>query len=93
MCIIPSAFIVCFLICILIVLSHMYTCIILRGGDTTPPFVADAFFPSVSRSAGYARDVEVLMRSTVSTCPRVGARCYPRFLGITRRSCLEAHRS
>jgi hypothetical protein len=47
----------------------------------------------LSRSAGYARDVEVLMRSTVSTCPRVGARCYPRFLGITRRSCLEAHRS
>jgi hypothetical protein len=34
---------------------------------------------------------EVLMRSTVSTCPRVGARCYPRYLGITRRSCLEAH--
>jgi hypothetical protein len=31
------------------------------------------------------------MRSTVSTCPRVGARCYPRYLGITRRSCLEAH--
>ena len=34
---------------------------------------------------------EVLMRSTVSTCPRVGARCYPRYLAITRRSCLEAH--
>jgi hypothetical protein len=34
---------------------------------------------------------EVLMHSTVSTCPRVGARCYPRYLGITRRSCLEAH--
>jgi hypothetical protein len=26
---------------------------------------------------GHTRDVEVLMRSTVSTCPRVGARCYP----------------
>ena len=35
--------------------------------------------------------VEVLMRSIVSTCPRVGAKCYPRYLGITRRSCLEAH--
>jgi hypothetical protein len=34
---------------------------------------------------------EVLIRSTVSACPRVGARCYPRYLGITRRSCLEAH--
>jgi hypothetical protein len=33
------------------------------------------------------------MRSTVSTCPRVGPRCYPPLLGITRRSCLEAHRS
>jgi hypothetical protein len=35
--------------------------------------------------------VEVLIRSAVSACPRVGARCYPRYLGITRRSCLEAH--
>jgi hypothetical protein len=24
------------------------------------------------------------MRSTVSTCPRVGARCYPPLLGITK---------
>jgi hypothetical protein len=47
----------------------------------------------MSRSVGYARDVEVLMHSTVSTCPQVGARCYPHFLGITRRSCLEAHKS
>jgi hypothetical protein len=31
------------------------------------------------------------MCSIVSTCPRVGARCYPQYLGITRRSCPEAH--
>jgi hypothetical protein len=24
------------------------------------------------------------MHSTMSTCPRVGARCYPQFLGITK---------
>jgi hypothetical protein len=52
-CIIPSALIVCFpYICILIVLSHIYTCIVLRGGNTTPPSVADAFLSSVSRSTG-----------------------------------------
>ena len=44
--------------------------------------------------AGYrstSEIAEVLIRSTVSACPRVGARCYPQCLGITRRSCLEAH--
>jgi hypothetical protein len=34
---------------------------------------------------------EVLIRFAVSACPRVGAKFYPRYLGITRRSCLEAH--
>jgi hypothetical protein len=29
-------------------------------------------------------DVVVLMHSTMSTCPRVGAICYPQFLGITK---------
>jgi hypothetical protein len=29
-------------------------------------------------------DVEVLMHSTVSTCPQVQARCYPPFLRITK---------
>jgi hypothetical protein len=62
------------------------------GWHYRPIFVTDAPI-ELSRSAGYARDAEVLMRSMVSTCPRVGATCYPRFLGITRRSCLEAHRS
>jgi hypothetical protein len=33
-----------------------------------PIFVTDAPI-ELSRSAGYARDVEVLMRSMVSTCP------------------------
>jgi hypothetical protein len=51
------------------------------------------FAIEIKQVTGYARDVEVLMRSTVSTCPRVGARCYPPLLGITRRLCLEAHRS
>ena len=48
------------------------------------------FSIEIKQVTGHARDVEVLMRSTVSTCPRVGARCYPPLLGITRRSCLEA---
>jgi hypothetical protein len=58
-----------------------------------PQILLPILLSRLSRSAGHARDAEVLMRSTVSTCPRVGARCYPHFLGITRRSCLEAHRS
>jgi hypothetical protein len=37
-----------------------------------------------SVGTGLTRDVEVLMHSTVSTCPQVGARCYPHFLGITK---------
>jgi hypothetical protein len=41
------------------------------------PFLLLMPLSSLSRSVGYARDVEVLMCSTVSTCPRVGARCYP----------------
>jgi hypothetical protein len=65
----------------------------LRGGNTTPPFVANIYFQVCAGLQVYAKYVEVLMRSMVSTCPRVGARCYPRFIGITRRSCLEADRS
>ena len=38
------------------------------GWQYHPIFVTDAPI-ELSRSAGYARDVEVLMRSTVSTCP------------------------
>jgi hypothetical protein len=62
------------------------------GWQYHPIFVTDAPI-ELRRSTSYAIDAEVLMRSMVSTCPRVGARCYPRFLGITRRSCIEAHRS
>jgi hypothetical protein len=75
--------------CFTLVYIYIYVC---WGGITTPILLL-ILLSRLSRSAGYARDVEVLMRSTVSTCPRVGARCYPHFLGITRRSCLEAHRS
>jgi hypothetical protein len=37
---------------------HIYYvyAIALRGGNTTPSFVADAFLSSVSRSQVYARD-------------------------------------
>jgi hypothetical protein len=30
------------------------------------------------------KDVEVLLHSTMSTCPHVGARCYPPCVGVTR---------
>jgi hypothetical protein len=49
--------------------------------------------PGGSSLLGEGQVRQVLMRSMMSTCPRVGASCYPRFLGITRRSCLGAHRS
>jgi hypothetical protein len=55
---------------------YIYIYIYMLGWHYRPIFVTDAPI-ELSRSAGYARDVEVLMRSTVSTCPRVGARCYP----------------
>ena len=72
--------------CFTLVHVHLYVC---WGGITTPILLLILLL-RLSRSAGYARDVEVLMHSTVSTCPQVGARCYPPLLGITRRLCLEA---
>ena len=65
--------------------------IALRGGNTTPSLVADAFCRVWAGHRSTSEIAEVLIRSAVSACPRVGARCYPRYLGITRRSCLEAH--
>ena len=62
------------------------------GWHYHPIFVTDAPI-ELTRYVSYARDAKVLMCSTVITCPRVGARCYPRFLGITRRSCIEPHGS
>ena len=38
----------------------------------------------IKQVTGYARDAKILMRSTVGTCPRVGARCYLPLLGITK---------
>ena len=69
---------------------HVYA-IVLRGGNTTPSLVADAFCQVWAGHRSTSEIAEVLIRSAVSACPRVGARCYPRYLGITRRSCLEAH--
>jgi hypothetical protein len=68
---------VCFHTCILIVLFQFIYMSIYAGWQYHPIFIKDAPI-ELSRSVGYARDVEVLMHSTVSTCPRVGARCYPR---------------
>ena len=48
------------------------------GWQYHPILVTDAPI-ELSRSAGYAKDAEVLMCSMVSTCPRVGAICYPHF--------------
>jgi hypothetical protein len=42
------------------------------------------FVVSVCVGTGPPGDVVVLMHSTTSTCPQVGARCYPQFLGITK---------
>ena len=33
---------------------------------------------------GLPGDTTILMHSTTSTCPQVGARCYPQLLGITK---------
>ena len=73
--------------CFILVYISMYV------GVALPPRFYWCFYLRSSRSTGYARDTEVLMRSMVSTCPRVGARCYPPLSVITRRSYLEAHRS
>ena len=70
--------------------AHLYA-IALRGGNATPSLVADAFCRVWAGHRSTSEIAEVLIRSAVSACPRVGARCYPRYLGITRRSCLEAH--
>jgi hypothetical protein len=57
----------CFHICILIVLfEFICICLYMLGWHYRPIFVANAPI-ELSRSAGYARDAEVLMRSTVST--------------------------
>jgi len=37
-----------------------------------------------SVSTGPPGDVAVLMHSTTSTCPQVGARSYPQLLGLTK---------
>ena len=62
------------------------------GWQYHPTFCCWCFLVKCEKVYRFMPDiVEVLMRSTVSICPQVGARCYPWYLGITRRSCLEAH--
>jgi hypothetical protein len=39
--------------------------------------IANSFMIEIKQVTGYARDAEVRMRSTMSTCPRVVAICYP----------------
>jgi hypothetical protein len=48
-------------------------------GDST---TLDALIPfsDVLAGTGLPGDVVVLMHSTTSTCPQVGARCYPHFV-------------
>ena len=70
---------------------HIYYMLLLYGVAIPPRLLS--LMPLCRVWAGHRstpETVEVLMCSTVSTCPWVGARCYPRYLGITRRSCLEA---
>jgi hypothetical protein len=52
----------------------------MKGDRTTLDFTVLCF----SVGTGPPGDVVVLMHSTMSTCPQVGARCYPQFLGITK---------
>ena len=71
-------------------LSFVYCCF--TGWQYHPIFCP--WCPFCRVWAGYRSTpeiAEVLICSTVSACPRVGARCYPWYLGITRRSCLKAH--
>ena len=70
--------------------TFIYT-VALRGGNTTPSLSLMPFCRVWAGHRSTPEIAEVLIRSAVSACPRVGARCYPRYLGITRRSCLEAH--
>jgi hypothetical protein len=58
---------VCFHICILTVLFQGY----IYAGVTLAPFLLLMALSSLSRSASYARDVEVLMRSMVSHVPEL----------------------
>ena len=52
----------------------------MKGDRTTLYFTILCF----SVGTGPPIDVAVLMHSTTSTCPQVGARCYSQFLGITK---------
>ena len=72
-------------------ISYMYM-YYFAGWRYHPTFCRWCFLVKCAQVYSFMPEItKVLMRSTVSTCPRVGARCYPRYLGITRRSCLEVH--
>ena len=54
------------------------------GVISPPQMITNNFMIEIKQVTGYAKDAEVLMHTMVSTCPRVGARCYPPSLGITK---------
>jgi hypothetical protein len=57
----------------------MIAFIILYEARVIPPpqMIANSFMIEIKQVIGYARDVEVCMCSTMSTCPQVVAICYP----------------
>jgi hypothetical protein len=58
--------------------GFIYIYIWMKGDSTT----LDALIPlsEFLAGTGLPRDVVVLMHSTTSTCPKVGATCYPHFV-------------
>ena len=49
----------------------------MKGDRTTLDFTVFCFIVGI----GLLGDIVVLMHSMASTCPQVGARCYPHFVG------------
>jgi hypothetical protein len=50
----------------------------MKGDITTLDFMVSCF----SVSTGLLGDVVVIMHSTTSTCPQVGAKCYPHLVSV-----------